>query len=279
MVTLAQGPLPGLRLLSVLDNTRPWCSVKESVSIVRFRAGEASTWLRGRVVVQRPGTLSFTEPGDVYRDEAIRAAVTLDLLSVDPQLLQPAREALEAHRRPLVPRVQLDERRPEAKALLWLHRACFGGADAATVEAALDDAAAALAGLDAEPARPARYGGAVRRAQDFLRGHLASAVTMDAVAAHARLDKFRLSRVFREEIGVPPYEWLLQQRVLAARAMLAGGTPVGEVAAALGYCDQSQLHRQFVRIVGVTPGAWLRAHRRPSGSVAVGRRLPEATAD
>ena len=35
-----------------------------------------------------------------------------------------------------------------------------------------------------------------------------------------------------------------------------------DVAQELGYCDQSQLHRHFRRIVGTTPGAYAREFAR-----------------
>ena len=46
-----------------------------------------------------------------------------------------------------------------------------------------------------------------------------------------------------------------------AGALLARGVPQAEVAARVGLYDQSQLHRHFKRIAGVTPGAYARAAR------------------
>jgi len=40
-------------------------------------------------------------------------------------------------------------------------------------------------------------------------------------------------------------------RVARARALLARGLPPAEVALAVGYCDQPQLHRHFTRVVGI----------------------------
>jgi AraC-like DNA-binding protein len=46
-----------------------------------------------------------------------------------------------------------------------------------------------------------------------------------------------------------------------AQELLARGIPQAEVAASVGLYDQSQLHRHFKRILGVTPGAFARAAR------------------
>jgi AraC-like DNA-binding protein len=44
-----------------------------------------------------------------------------------------------------------------------------------------------------------------------------------------------------------------------AQDLLARGVSQIEVAARVGFYDQSLLHRHFKRIVGLTPGAFVRA--------------------
>ena len=48
-------------------------------------------------------------------------------------------------------------------------------------------------------------------------------------------------------------------RVSRARELLRAGVHVAEAAQAVGFYDESQLHRHFRRIVGVTPGAYARS--------------------
>jgi AraC-like DNA-binding protein len=97
---------------------------------------------------------------------------------------------------------------------------------------------------------------AVRRARAFLHDALADKITLDDLAEHAALDKFHLVRAFRSEVGLPPYEYLTYLRIARARELLRDGALVADAAQAVGFCDQSQLHRHFRRIVGVTPGAY-----------------------
>lgn len=66
-------------------------------------------------------------------------------------------------------------------------------------------------------------------------------------------------RAFRAEVGLPPYEYLTYLRVWRARELLRGGKRVADAAAEVGFYDESQLHRHFRRIVGVTPGAYARS--------------------
>jgi len=74
-----------------------------------------------------------------------------------------------------------------------------------------------------------------------------------------RLPKFRLCRAFREQVGLPPHAYVTHRRVSLAQELLAAGVPQAEVAFRVGLYDQSQLHRHFKRLVGVTPGEWARA--------------------
>ena len=44
--------------------------------------------------------------------------------------------------------------------------------------------------------------------------------------------------------------------------LLRRGVAPSDVASRVGFCDQSQMHRHFVRIVGCTPGTYAGARTR-----------------
>jgi AraC-like DNA-binding protein len=60
-------------------------------------------------------------------------------------------------------------------------------------------------------------------------------------------------RSFGREFGLPPHRYLVGRRVEAARRRLLDGEPIADVATAVGFHDQSHLHRHFTRLLGVTP--------------------------
>ena len=105
-------------------------------------------------------------------------------------------------------------------------------------------------------------GGAVRRApevamaRDYLAAHSAENVTLARLAGLTGLDPYTLVREFTRVYGLPPHAWLLQQRVRRAQVLLRAGRAPGEVAAAVGFADQSHLNRHFKRVLGVTPGRY-----------------------
>lgn len=83
--------------------------------------------------------------------------------------------------------------------------------------------------------------------------------SLDALASEAGVTPFHLIRCFKAELGCSPFEYLLQLRVRRARELLVAGRAPADVAIDVGFFDQSHLHRHFRRIVGVTPGQFVRA--------------------
>ena len=107
--------------------------------------------------------------------------------------------------------------------------------------------------------RPARADPALRRACAFLADNLDRNVTLDELAAAAGVSRFRVARLFRAGIGLPPHRFQLAQRLRLARRLLERGTDPSETAARTGFFDQSHLHRHFVRTMGTTPGRYAAA--------------------
>jgi len=72
----------------------------------------------------------------------------------------------------------------------------------------------------------------------------------------AHLSTYHLTRVFKKSTGVSPHQYVVQVRVNSARSLLtagAGNRSLAEIAAAVGFADQSHLTRHFKRVLGVTP--------------------------
>ena len=115
---------------------------------------------------------------------------------------------------------------------------------------------------------PPRTAG-VARAREHLSDRIAENVPLSRLAAEAGLEPFALLRAFSGAYGLPPHAWQVQERVRRAKGLLARRVAPAEVAAALGFSDQSHLTRAFRRIVGVTPGRYQREVAptvRPPGS-------------
>ncbi|WP_170131166.1 AraC family transcriptional regulator [Deinococcus yavapaiensis] len=129
----------------------------------------------------------------------------------------------------------------------------------AVLQAALVSLVSTLSEARGTPAPLGQERAAVREARAYLDAHAVEDVSLDDLAGVSGLSAFHLSRVFREEVGLPPHAYQVQARVRRAQAWLAAGWGLAEVALAAGFNDQSAFSNQFKRHVGVTPGQYVRS--------------------
>jgi AraC family transcriptional regulator len=110
---------------------------------------------------------------------------------------------------------------------------------------------------DSPPAPvPSHRSRAVADAITYIQANYAREIKLEDVAAAVHLSPFHLARLFKQVSGLSPHQYLVQVRVNAARSLLSAGSgqrSLAEVAAAVGFADQSHLTRQFKRHFGLTP--------------------------
>lgn len=82
------------------------------------------------------------------------------------------------------------------------------------------------------------------------------------LAAEARVHPVHLARVFRAYFETSPGQYLRRLRVeRAAEQIASSDRPLADIAAAVGFADQSHLSRVFKAHMGCTPGAWRRRNK------------------
>jgi AraC family transcriptional regulator len=110
-----------------------------------------------------------------------------------------------------------------------------------------------------EPARGGLAAWQEKRACERLESDLAGKIALEQVAAEFGLSVSHFSRAFRISTGLPPHQWLLRQRVKAAKQLMTvRDLPLSEIAISAGFANQSHFTRVFSSVVGVSPGAWRR---------------------
>jgi transcriptional regulator GlxA family with amidase domain len=103
-------------------------------------------------------------------------------------------------------------------------------------------------------------GGSLAATRAWALERLHEPLTVHALAAHAHVSERTLARRWAAETGLPVLQWLLAQRVDAARAALeAGDASVEEVARDTGFGTAANLRKHFRRHVATTPTAYRRS--------------------
>jgi AraC-like DNA-binding protein len=249
-------------MLRVEHEDRARTTYSEHFTVVVVYEGAFDGWYRGGERTLSAGSLKLKEPGEVHRDLRVHTPFTLQGAAFAPALVASAADAIglrgAVHFK--APGFAPGER---ATSLAFAMHDALTRFEATELERATLVAETLSAVLGEGRAPRARAPVAVRRARAFLHDALTAKVTLDDLAEHAALDKFHLVRAFRAQVGVPPYEYLTHLRVSRARELLQQGVRVAEVAQATGFCDESQLHRHFRRIVGVPPGVYAKGFVSP----------------
>ena len=118
---------------------------------------------------------------------------------------------------------------------------------------------------DTRPAlKPASPGGLAawqqKRVLDFMEEHLAEGITLDALAALARLSPYHFLRSFKRSFGEPPHRYWTALRIERAKALLANpDASITGIALKVGFSETSAFSAAFHRVTGLTPTAFRRA--------------------
>jgi transcriptional regulator GlxA family with amidase domain len=90
---------------------------------------------------------------------------------------------------------------------------------------------------------------------DYINANLEKPLPVNGLAEIVGLSRAHFSRSFAESEGVPPAEYVLQQRLQRAAKLLtkADFLPVKEVSIMCGFDDPNYFAKVFRRVYGITP--------------------------
>jgi AraC-like DNA-binding protein len=93
----------------------------------------------------------------------------------------------------------------------------------------------------------------------YIRDHLEESITIESLAEVAQMGPDRFGAAFRRATGMSIRQWQMDHRVRSAQRLLTDNPneSLEEVATLCGFADQSHFSRAFLKVVGLTPTAWL----------------------
>ncbi|MBR0697013.1 AraC family transcriptional regulator [Bradyrhizobium lablabi] len=131
-----------------------------------------------------------------------------------------------------------------------------------------------------EPSRGGLAPWQTKRACERLESDLGGRLPLEQIAAEFDLSVSHFSRAFRASTGLPPHQWLLQQRIrVAKQLMTVRDLPLVEIAISAGFANQSHFTRVFSGLVGVSPGVWRREALGASERETQSKTAPDAAPD
>ncbi|WPB58513.1 GlxA family transcriptional regulator [Xylophilus sp. GOD-11R] len=99
--------------------------------------------------------------------------------------------------------------------------------------------------------------GAIRQVQDWALAHLDQALTPALLAGRAAMSERNFRRVFLQETGQTPSDFLETARLEGARRLLEENSlPMKTVAGRAGLASEQAMRNLFLRKLGITPSAY-----------------------
>ncbi|RPI89738.1 MAG: AraC family transcriptional regulator [Chloroflexi bacterium] len=209
-----------------------------------------------------PGGVILINPGAVHTGEAADEQ-GFELRSFYPTTALMETAAFELTGRheglPFFKDVRVDDRWA-ARSVLSLHKALSQGASMLECEARILLTLAQLvkryADTHVTEQTPGKEKKAIQQARRYIEESFAERITLNQLAQQVSLSPYYFLRVFRAEVGMPPYAYLESVRIRHAQRLIESGKPLAEVALAVGFSSQSHMNRHFKKIIGATPGQY-----------------------
>lgn len=99
----------------------------------------------------------------------------------------------------------------------------------------------------------------LQRILAFIDMHLSDDLTLDLLAAEARLSPDHFGKAFRASMSMTPFNYIAQRRITTAKELLLNPSiSITEIAMRLGFSSHSHFTDLFRKTVGLTPSQWRR---------------------
>ncbi len=97
----------------------------------------------------------------------------------------------------------------------------------------------------------------IQEAITFMEKNYPREITVEDVADVCKLNRSYFSKIFKENMGCPPQEFLIRLRLSKAADLMKGtGSSIGSIAAQCGYPNQLHFSRAFRKRYGLSPREW-----------------------
>ncbi len=95
----------------------------------------------------------------------------------------------------------------------------------------------------------------VKKAICYLNANATYSISRWQIAGSVNISEDYLTRIFRKEIGISPWDYLNRYRIqIASRLLLETGSSISEIASLTGFQDQAYFCRVFRKVKGFPPG-------------------------
>lgn len=94
---------------------------------------------------------------------------------------------------------------------------------------------------------------------EYINVHLDQEIRLLALAEVLDMSQYHFCKLFKQSMGIAPYQYVIQQRVERAKQLLkVRDLSIADIALQCGFTNQSHLTKHFRQLTGITPKAYRR---------------------
>ncbi|RXM51532.1 MULTISPECIES: AraC family transcriptional regulator [unclassified Chryseobacterium] len=93
-------------------------------------------------------------------------------------------------------------------------------------------------------------------AVDYIKRNLHQKLSIESIAKLAYVSKSNFFKMFKDELGTSPNDFILQERISKAKELLATQNSIKETAYQTGFSDTNYFTRVFKQLEGITPKSY-----------------------
>lgn len=90
-------------------------------------------------------------------------------------------------------------------------------------------------------------------AVDFIKDSLNESFDLQKLSQHTNITKYHLVRLFKNQMGVTPYQFYIQEKIKQIRKGLLKQQPISDLVFDFNFSDESHLCNTFKKHIGITP--------------------------
>lgn len=95
----------------------------------------------------------------------------------------------------------------------------------------------------------------------FIENSDLSILSVDDVCRFVNVSKFHFTRAFKNEVGITPHQFILNQKIKKIRQGIVSQQSLSDLSLDYGFSDQSHLCNTFKKYMGVSPLQFYAKHR------------------
>ena len=87
----------------------------------------------------------------------------------------------------------------------------------------------------------------------YMNRHIKQDISLNDLSKEFNLSTFYIIKLFKKELNISTHSYFINLKIELAKELLKKGFSIVETALECGFCDQSHFHRNFKKIVAITP--------------------------